>query len=261
MLQNERSFDKLFCEVSQSPRFDLYYNQQFAEDPVFNHAVIADSILNESADQSGYSPDSVFEEIGAMAETFRVPPTIFVEEYWKRARFFEKSAIEFGYVIAGSMNIMSKRAKEDNISARQDFEFVKTRDIALWNKTFMHAFSIGPRWEKELTKRLELLSSTDASLCLSFDKDGNAVGCVLLHVDPQRLMGVYCVGTVPEKRDMGVATLMLGKTEQRALELGCDELTLQTIVSDGTTPFYLNLGYRVEFTRNVLQLPESRLAH
>ena len=46
MLLNERSFDHLFCDVSNSNRFDLYYNQRFSDDPVFNHAVIVDSILD-----------------------------------------------------------------------------------------------------------------------------------------------------------------------------------------------------------------------
>ena len=50
MLLNERSFDKLFCDVSSTNRFDLYYNQNFADDPVFNHAVVDDSIL-ESIDE------------------------------------------------------------------------------------------------------------------------------------------------------------------------------------------------------------------
>ena len=68
-------------------------------------------------------------------------------------------------------------------------------------------------------------------------------------------MGVYCVGTVTQKRKKGVATKMMKHAEERARSVGCQNLTLQTIVSDGTTPFYLNLGYKVEFDRDILRLP------
>lgn len=94
----------------------------------------------------------------------------------------------------------------------------------------------------------------DMQLFLAFDRQAKAVGCMLLHRTPPDLMGVYCVGTLPEKRNQGVASQMIEKADNYAVSMGCQELTLQTIVSDGTTRLYLSHGYRVEFDRDLLQL-------
>jgi GNAT superfamily N-acetyltransferase len=66
-------------------------------------------------------------------------------------------------------------------------------------------------------------------------------------------MGVYCVGTLPQKRGRGIARSMLQRSEVIAQSEGCKIMTLQTIESDNVTPMYLKLGYAMEFERNVLQ--------
>jgi len=63
MLLNERSFDKLFCDVSSTNRFDVYYNRSFSDDPVFNHVVIDDSILESIDELDGDSLSVLLYEI------------------------------------------------------------------------------------------------------------------------------------------------------------------------------------------------------
>ncbi|MGI0092411.1 MAG: hypothetical protein ACREBS_11955, partial [Nitrososphaerales archaeon] len=51
MLSNEREFDRLFCDVIQRDRFSLFFNERFADDPVFNHATIASAILESTTEE------------------------------------------------------------------------------------------------------------------------------------------------------------------------------------------------------------------
>jgi GNAT superfamily N-acetyltransferase len=257
MLSNETSFDKLFCDVASSTDFDLYYNKEFSEDPVFNHSLISESILNGTFHpEDRDSMHELLHEIRIESSSHSVQATVFVENFWKNASIMARNAVEFGYIIAGSMNILSKKVLNSFSSTSGDLEIGETNDIQLWNDTFMSAFSIGRRWEKELLRRLGKFSTSKmTTLFLATDKNGSAAGCLLLHRMPPDLMGVYCVGTLPHKRNMGVATFMMKKAEERARSVGCQNLTLQTIVSDGIAPFYLSLGYKIEFERNILRLP------
>jgi GNAT superfamily N-acetyltransferase len=257
MLSNESSFDKLFCDVASFAKFNLYYNQEFSEDPVFNHSLISESVLNETFPEGQDSIDELLHEIRLQSSSRHVPATVFLEKFWKNARIVERNAVEFGCIISGSMNVLSKKVVKSNPTVSGDLKFSETNDVELWNDTFMNSFSISPRWEKELLKRLEAFSPSEmTTLLLATDKNGSASGCLLLHRTPPELMGVYCVGTLPHKRNRGVATFMMKQAEELAGSAGCQNLTLQTIVSDGTTPLYLKLGYNVEFERNILRFPQ-----
>ena len=257
MLLNERSFDKLFCDVSSTNRFDLYYNRSFSDDPVFNHAVIDDSILESIGDLDRDSLSVLLYEIKSEASARNVPPTIFVERLWKIAQRLETAAIEDGYVIAGLMQILSKAVTASN-SDDARIDVIETMDVRLWNKVFMQSYSINPGWESELLKREDMFSndrSTTLLLAKEFDSELSASGCMLLHRIPNDFLGIYCVGTLQQSRNRGIATSMVRGAEDFAAKIGCKYLTLQTLASDGVTPLYQNLGFEIDFERTVLQLP------
>ena len=257
MLLNERSFDKLFCDVSSSNRFDLYYNRSFSDDPVFNHAVVDDSILESIDELDRDSLSVLLYEIKSEASVKNVPPTIFVEKFWKIAQRLERAAIEDGYLIAGLMQILSKGVVTASNSREKQIEVIETKNLPLWNEVFMHSYSINPTWEPELLRR-EGMFSNDRSTTLLLAKESNsglaASGCMLLHRIPNDFLGVYCVGTLPRSRHRGIASSMMRKAEDLATSIGCKYLTLQTLANDGVTPLYQNLGFEIEFERTVLQL-------
>lgn len=256
MLSNERSFDKLFCDVKSSKDFDLYYNSYFSEDALFNHAVLSEQILANSNNRDRDVIFSLMEQIKNESRSLNMPSTIFVEKIWENSEFLERNAIEAGFVVSGSMNVLSKVVSRNHTQNSQALEISETNDYGLWNETFMRAYSIASKWRGELMRRLEMLTARqDTSLFLAVDRQWEAAGCMLLHRKPQDLMGLYCVGTVPERRNQGVASQMIEKANDYAASMNCAELTLQTIVSDDTTRLYLRHDYIVEFDRDVLQVP------
>jgi ribosomal protein S18 acetylase RimI-like enzyme len=258
MLLNERSFDKLFCDVSSTNRFDVYYNRSFSDDPVFNHVVIDDSILGSIDELDRDSLSVLLYEIKSEASAKNVPPTVFVEKFWKIAQRLERAAIEDGYLIAGLMQILSKQVDAVSNSKEKQAEVIETKNFALWNEVFMRSYSLSPAWESELLRR-ERVFSNDRSTTLLLARESNsgpaASGCMLLHRIPNDFLGVYCVGTLPQSRHRGIASSMMRKAEDVAASIGCKYLTLQTLANDGVTPLYQNLGFEIDFERTVLQLP------
>lgn len=254
LLINERSFDGLFCDVANCNGFNLYYNMLFKEDPVFNHAAIDDSILNYANHATVGRISKLLQEIKAEAQRRSVLPTIFVEEFWEKSGFFQKVAIEDGYIVGGSMEVMSKMV-ESQPDSESEAVVEETDDLKLWTDIFMSSYSIPFGWEEELIRREQAFSAPNSTKLLLARDAQKPVGCVLIHRMPPDFLGIYCVGTIPEMRHRGVARTMLRKAERMAAEFGCKYLTLQTISSDGITPMYLRYGFKLEFKRNVLLVP------
>ncbi len=241
--------------MSKGSRFDIYYNDQFKDDPVFNHAVIDDSILSSAVDVNAGTASVLLHEIKMEAAKIHVPPTIFVEEFWEKSRFVQKAAIEEGYLVGGSMEVLSKIVGSKSHLASEAL-VLETVDSKMWNEVFMSSYSIPPSWKVELIRREQMLSTSDTTkLLLAWDTQKRPVGCMLTHIKPPDYFGIYCVGTVPDMRHRGVAKAMLHKAESIALAHGCKYLTLQTISSDGVTPMYLKYGFKLEFKRAVLLAP------
>lgn len=258
MLLNERSFDKLFCDVSNTNRFDLYYNQHFSDDPVFNHVVVDDSVMESPDELDDNSLSILLHEIKTEADQKDVSPTIFIERFWNLAQRLEKSAIEDNFRIAGMMEILSKEVvRKTTLSPNRAVDVVETKDFGLWNQIFMRSFLLNPLWEAELLKREEMFNMDQSTILFVAreHKDDRASGCMLLHRIPKDYLGIYCVGALPERRNRGIAAAMMAKAETYAAEVGCKYLTLQTVTNDGVTPMYTNMGFKIDFERDLLQLP------
>ena len=258
MLENERSFDELFSDVHRSDDFTLYYNKYFSDDPIFNHAVISEEIL-DSENPSEDRILNVLQSIKSDAKVEQIPASIFVDEFRRNAAKFEKVAVEFGFRIIEKMDIMSKAVNISAESPNDQILVEETKDVETWNETFVSSFGIQDSWRIELQRRGKVFASNPSTILLLARENGASIeisGCSLLHFSPPEYAGVYCVGTVPERRFRGVAKELMLKAESIAYEKKCNLLLLQTMTSDGVTPMYLRLGYRIDFERVVLQLSQ-----
>ncbi len=254
MLANERSFDRLFCDCVNSKFFTACFNASFTDDPVFSHIIIEDTVTTL------VNPASVLEQIITdslnTAKRLNFPVSIFVDKYLPWSEKFEKIAIDFGLRIGERMNLLSKMV--ETVSAtRGDAKCEITTDADMWNEVFMSSYKILESWREELLAREKSFVQDSKTLLLLAREKGvesKPSGCLLIHIEPRDWAGIYCVGTLPEKRHRGIAREMLLTAESLARERGCRFLTLQTIESDGVTPMYQKLGYKVEFQRDILQM-------
>jgi len=257
LLQNEAGFDSLFCEIIRKDDYSIYYNTHFWDDPIFNHVTISPSIL-EADSYSCSRTDELLMQIIERTRNVQVPSSIYLDRFWKNSKNLEGDAIDSGFLIIEQMHILKKSMSSLPLDRVPEIKASATGDILAWNRVFIESFGIPGSWLAELEIRLRPLANDPQTILLVATEEGasQVSGCSLLHVNPRNCLGVYCVGTVPERRGRGVAKALMGEAESEAKRRGCEVIVLQTIASDGVAPMYLKMGYENAFDRDVLQLRE-----
>lgn len=254
LLENEVSFDRLFCDVKTGDNFSIYYNISFSDDPIFNHANLSPWVMS-TENYSVFETQRSFAEIDREAHALGIPTTIYIERAWKNSASVERAAVEYGFEIAEQMHALRKKpvvqSRDDD-----DLKVFATRDPDLWCRAFVKSFEIPGYWVQELKKRISaIVDGENTSLLVALEPGSTeASGCLLVQIEPEDCLGVYCVGTIPEKRNRGIAGAMMREAENRAVRRNCDLVVLQTIASDGVTPMYLHMGFETAFERDVFQL-------
>ncbi len=254
LLRNERGFHLLFCDLIKSDYFSLYENKEFAEDPIFNHFVIEEKLLQNQESNDPSKMRLAVQAAKSRAQELNLRTSIFIEGFWPRAAEFERTALDLGCRIIDKMEILTKTVggQPSSANAPSRFEISFTDDIDTWTDVFMSSYSIPKSWQSELLKREKaILQGKTARFLLSRDLK-RPVGCLLTFIEPKQCLGIYCVGTIPNERGRGVAREMLSFSEQTALNAGCSLLTLQTLTSDHVSPMYKKMGYKTEFERDIL---------
>ena len=256
LLENERRFHRLFCDVEEHEYFSMYHNRSFADDPIFNHFILSERVM---MGEDSHQMSRAISSIRASHVGSAINASIFVENFWSNSPNFEKVAIENGYRITGQMEILAKKlSPNDSLPKDQRTRVETTKDIDLWNELFMSSFSIPASWREELRKRLRIiLENKSASLIVASEIEARNLGqgVLLTYIQPTDIMGVYCVGTDPRWRGRGIARAMMTYAERSAREVGCRFITLQTLSADGVAPMYKKMGYVTEFVRDLLWSP------
>ena len=259
LLRNERGFHLLFCDLIKSDYFSLYHNRKFVEDPIFNHFVIDEMLLQNTTPLDLSKMKTVIQDARSTAEELDLRTSIFVENFWPRASQFERTAIELGYRVTDKMEILTKKVpnRASKIEGASQFEVSFTDDLDTWTDVFMSSYSIPASWQSELLRREKaILQMKNAKFVLTKYSE-RFVGCLLTFIQPPAYLGIYCVGTIREQRGKGVARRMLSFSETTALNAGCSLLALQTLTSDHVSPMYKKIGYKTEFERDILWAPTS----
>lgn len=260
LLQNEESFDLLFCDLRKFPEhLSLYFNKDFEEDPVFNHFIFDESLLVRS-ESVGAELDAVFARALSEENQRRLRLSFFMEDFWDRRQEIEKAGVDAGYIILDNMEILSKPVGNATREAYADSDVraFLSEDYELWNDLFIQSFGIPLSWKEELLRReRKAVENPDAFFIIAemIGNEAKPAGCLLGYRMPDECMGIYCVGTINEFRGRGVARSMLDFAEELAQSKACKVLTLQTLSSDHVSPMYKKLGYKTDFQRDILMRP------
>ncbi len=190
---------------------------------------------------------SVGTQTESLEEGFRAlrtrPAIMVFDSCSKAARALTRS----GY---GRMDTMYVMAATGGTESDEDAEAEPEVSAEEWSEAYLRAFYGEQGLMPAILKIVKPLMSDDATTLLQERQDGRVAGTLALY-RTDRLMGVYCVGTIPELRGRGVAGALLSRARKIAAS---EERTvlLQTLESDGVVPFYLKRGFKVVYRKTLM---------
>jgi GNAT superfamily N-acetyltransferase len=123
-----------------------------------------------------------------------------------------------------------------------------------WTRAYLEAFYGDQELAPHVTRIVARLQRLHAVTLLEAIVGDETAG-VLAIFRTEGLVGIYCVGTVPEHRRKGVAGTLVSKAVAISRAEG-RRLFLQSLASDGTLRYYLERGFKVLYSKKLL-LKES----
>jgi GNAT superfamily N-acetyltransferase len=126
-----------------------------------------------------------------------------------------------------------------------------SEDPGSWTSAYLRSFYGDVELARAVEPIVSALSRSARVTLLESRIGGATVGVLALFRTPG-LIGVYCVGTVPEHRKKGVATSLLARAKEIADSEG-RVMVLQTLESDGALGFYLDRGFEKLHAKLVLE--------
>ncbi len=187
---------------------------------------------------------SAADSVDAMESEFKkrgVTPNIFVQSDSLDSRLLQVFTKK-GYRIADQMSVMELETPSFKTNAKLVPETVAEGQLDRWATVYLEAFYGDTEILDVVLKTLRRVSGNKDVVLILATLDGKPAGCLALF-RTQRVLGVYCVGTVPDMRGEHVASTMLdlaGKVAGKENR----KLVLQTILSDSVEPLYLKLGFK-----------------
>ena len=155
-----------------------------------------------------------------------------------------------GYRLVDSMSVLELTTPSFNPNESLEVRRVGGQEVEGWSKAYLLSFYGSTRLLPEVGEVIGRIRS-DRSVVLFEGKLGGHVAGVLAVYRRRALAGVYCVGTIPRFRRMGIAGTLITKANEIAEGEG-RRLILQTLESDRAETFYLRGGFRRLYSKKIL---------
>jgi len=178
----------------------------------------------------------------------RLVPHFFIQEGCKETI---RSMLGSGYERVDDMAVMTPMAPRLHEIESLRVEAATGVGADEWARTYLRSFYPDLSLLPAVKGTLRAMQGVRQKTLLLGRIGGEAAGVLALFRTPG-LLGVYCVGTVPEFRGRGVAASMLSAA-QRTGDSERRQMILQTIRSDGYEPYYTARGFKRLYTKALLR--------
>jgi GNAT superfamily N-acetyltransferase len=153
------------------------------------------------------------------------------------------------YKITDQMSVMEVDEPLFELNAEQALTMGAKGELQQWAEVYLRSFYGDLKLLEKVMGVLERVSGNkDTSLVLAH-LEKKPAGVLALH-RTEGMLGVYCVGTIPEMRGRHIASTMLDFANKLAKSEG-RKLILQTILSDSVEPLYVKLGFRRVYSKEL----------
>ncbi|MDA4128599.1 MAG: GNAT family N-acetyltransferase [Thaumarchaeota archaeon] len=215
------------------------YSREFPE-PLFNHVVFL-----KPPPLPGQALLEAIEKFRAR----RVPPSFFVQKL-QRFKKLRTSLSLLGFRPKDELVVLELRRPKfergQGIICRQ----VGEGQLELWSRTYLRAFYGDEFLLPQVLSSVKRATKRGRSKFFLATHKGSPSGTLATY-RKNGYIGVYCVGTVPEKRGKGVASTLLSTAHEYVLKRK-DAMILQTFRSDDVERFYYERGFKRAYAKEVL---------
>jgi GNAT superfamily N-acetyltransferase len=188
--------------------------------------------------------------IGRLEDRFRtrgVRPAIMVLESCSPAI---RTLEHLGYWKADGMTVLA--AKEGHAPRRDiEVQIGVARSGDEWSRAYLSAFYGDLGLIAPVGRTVKRLLRSDSATLFEARVGGEVAGVLALY-RTNRLAGAYCIGTISEFRNRGIAGELLARAGEVAQSEG-RTLVLQALESDGSDRFYLKRGFRELYRKALMQ--------
>ncbi len=219
-----------YCYVLDSEGF---------EEPFFNRIGLL--TCHGAASAVGRAEDSLRRQ--------RRLPHMMVREACGRTRTLLRKR---GYVEVDGMNVMRLKTPSAEAEPGVRVRRARPQDAPEWCDAYLLAFYGDLELRPAALRIIRRLIRDSRTTFLVAELDSSVAGVTALYRSPG-LLGLYCLGTIPECRGRGVARTILAAAEKLAASERRD-LVLQSLASEETEPFYVRFGFEKLYVKRFLRL-------
>lgn len=181
--------------------------------------------------------DEMLDDALALFAKHDAPPYVYTLNYPE----LEKSLLSKNFRLYDVQHVLTKVSDLSKISKAR---MISNDDSMLWSKTFCHAYDCH-----------DWLSSVDGIVKKSIPQVGYYVddsisSCVALY-EKNWILGLYCLGTIPSMRKKGLAVSLIDFALNEVKRRNLESLMLETYQRDGLLDFYLKLGFKEIYQKNI----------
>lgn len=213
MEENEEKFVSLF-----SDRYDnnlkIYVNKVMSDDPFFNRAYIQSNAFN-------------LEEFERICKMLNVKIYLYA---YKEHKELER----YGYILYDKISTLLLESPY-LIKGIEHIRIEKVKETKEWLDVYSAAFE---DYRDEMENRLRHAKELELYTANIKDK---TVGCMAL-LSSKSLLGLYCLGILPEFRMLGVASSLIRYAYLSSRERNL-YLFLQTFLKDNLLRYYIKRGF------------------
>ncbi len=230
---NEQQFISIWSKRGLKGPLILLYNPNLSDDNLFNHAL---------QKPEATLTDEDLQYVKNFYHGLNIKPTIFIlenrlDEALKHLLLkAEFKASDRLITMAAPTRLYTPPKPHIKITPCSEDH------LAEWIGVFTKAFST-PSWLNELEKiTIKMIKNPNCTLYLARYK-GFAVGVATTYRS-EGVCGVYCLGTTPQLRNIGVGSSLITYLTSEAYREGDQNICLQTLLSENLTRFYSRLGFK-----------------
>ena len=225
---NDLGFTAIWSNVTQLECGTLFMNPNLPDDLFFdkltNITCLSEKMIDEAI--------SVFHQNNMRPFVYTLNnPTL------------EEFLLKKNFKLYDTQHVLKKRTMSDNETSY--VHHIEKKDSLLWAEVFCKSYDCY-EWIKEVNDIVRMSLSQVEYLV---DAEYNA-SCVALY-EKNSILGLYCLGTLPEKRKKGLAKLLINHALNKVKTKNLDFLMLETYQRDDLLGFYSKLGFEKLYEKKI----------